>query len=97
MMSRHGATVIATSEVQLELEELQETVRAEGGDIEIAVLDLTDRSATDAFASTVLERHGQVDTLVNGVAILRNTHFLDLSQDQVEQTLEVMLLVLRCG
>ena len=92
MMARHGATVVATSEVGHELEELEGTVRGEGGEIEIAVLDLTDRDATEAFAADVLDRHGRVDTLVNGAAILRNTHFLDLTQDQVEVTLEVMLV-----
>ncbi len=92
MMARHGAKVVATSEVGHELDELKATVRGEGGDIETVVLDLTDRETTEAFAADVLQRYGQVDTLVNGAAILRNTHFLDLSQDQVEQTLEVMLL-----
>lgn len=92
MMARHGANVIATSEVEHELKDLQRTVRAEGGAIEVAALDLTDRAATEAFAADVLERHNQIDTLVNGAAILRNSHFLDLTQDQVEETLEVMLL-----
>ena len=92
MMARHGAKVVATSEVEHELRDLQSSVRDEGSDIEIAVVDLTDRGATASFAAGVLERHGRVHTLVNGAAILRNTHFLDLTQDQVETTLEVMLL-----
>ena len=92
MMAEHGATVIATSEVEAELEDLRRTIRDAGGEIEIVVVDLTDRAATDRFAASVLERHGRVDTLVNGAAILRNTHFLELTQDQVEQTLEVMLV-----
>ncbi len=92
MMARHGARVIATSEVAHELEELQRTVQDEGGEIEIVVLDLTDRKATEAFGADVLARYGRVTTLVNGAAILRNRHFLDLTQDQVEVTLEVMLV-----
>ena len=92
MMARHGAKIVATSEVRHELEELEATVRGEGGEVEIAVLDLTSREATESFAADVLERHGRVDTLVNGAAILRNTHFLDLTQDQIEMTLEVMLV-----
>lgn len=92
MMARHGAKVVATSEVGPELAELRETIQAEGGEIEIDALDLTDRAATEAFAAGVLDRHGQVDTLVNGAAILRNTGFLDLNQDQVEATIAVMLL-----
>ncbi|CAN5514419.1 SDR family oxidoreductase [soil metagenome] len=92
MMAQHGATIVATSEVGPELVALQETVQAEGGGIEIDGLDLTGRAATGAFAAGVLDRHGRVDTLVNGAAILRNTNFLDLTQDQVEATIEVMLL-----
>lgn len=91
MMCRQGAAVVAASEVGQELAGLQRTVREEGGDIEIAAVDLTDRDATDTFAAGVLDRHGPVDTLVNGAAILRNRHFLDLTQAQVEETLEIML------
>lgn len=92
MMAAQGAAIVATSEVEQELYALREIVAGEGGTIEIRVLDLTDRVATEAFAAGVLERHGRVDTLVNGAGILRNIHFLDQTQDQVEQTLEVMLL-----
>lgn len=92
MMAKHGAMIVATSEVEHELVELRETVRKEGGEIEIVRLDLTDRAATETFAAGVIERHGRVDTLVNGAAILRNRHFLELTQIQVEETLEVMLL-----
>ena len=35
MMARHGTQVVGTSEVEAELEELRETVRDEGGEIEI--------------------------------------------------------------
>ncbi len=92
MMARHGAWVVAISEVVDELEGLKETVRREGGDIEIAVVDLTDRSATREFVASVLEQHGRVSTLVNAAGILRNQHFLEQSQRQVEDAVEVMLI-----
>jgi NAD(P)-dependent dehydrogenase (short-subunit alcohol dehydrogenase family) len=67
-------------------------VRDEGGAIEIALLDLIDRKATGAFAASMLERHGRVDTLVNAAGILRNSYFLEQSQQQVEEGMAVMLL-----
>ncbi len=92
MLARHGAHVVATSEVTVELEELRMTVGAAGGSLETAILDLTDRAATEAFAASVLARHRRVDVLVNAAGILRNQAFLDQTQDDVEVTLEIMLL-----
>ena len=65
-LASYGALVIATSEVEPELQDLADTVRGEGGQIEIQVVDLTDRAALDAFTAGVITHHSHIDTLPSG-------------------------------
>lgn len=91
-LAAYGATVIAVARTQSELVELADTVRAAGGAIETMVADLASPDETARLAADVLSRYGGVDALVNNAAILRMTAFLDLTEHDFDETIEVNLL-----
>lgn len=65
--AQEGAKIFA---VDLRMDTMTETLalaRAEGGDIEPYICDVTDRSAVEAMVAQCQERFGTVDILVNNV------------------------------
>jgi NAD(P)-dependent dehydrogenase (short-subunit alcohol dehydrogenase family) len=91
-LAAYGAAIIAVARTECELADLAEAVRAAGGDIETIVADLASPTQTARLAAHVLTRYGGVDALVNNAAILRMTAFLDLPEDEFDETIEVNLL-----
>src|ERR671917_819410 len=58
-----GARVVVCGRREEPLEETAAT--AEGGRVEPLVCDIREEEQVDGFVSTVLERHGRIDLLVN--------------------------------
>jgi NAD(P)-dependent dehydrogenase (short-subunit alcohol dehydrogenase family) len=46
--------------------------------------DVSDRAAVDAVAARVLERHPEIDLLVNNAGIPARSHFLDADPERIE-------------
>ncbi len=86
-----GAQVVAASRTGSELADLEQTIQSEGGQVDVHSVDLTDLDANDRLAADVLDRYGTVDILVCAAAILRNTPFMELTDQEWDQTLAVML------
>ena len=91
-LAGYGATVIAVARTEMELAELAETVRASGGEIETIIADLASPAQTARLAADVTTHYGGVDALVNNAAVLRMTPFLDLAEEDFDETIEVNLL-----
>ena len=67
LLAEHGAHVVV-ADIDAELAEASVgAITAAGNQAEAVVMDVRDRDAVRALASTVLERHGRVDVLVNNV------------------------------
>jgi 2-hydroxycyclohexanecarboxyl-CoA dehydrogenase len=67
LLAAHGAHVVI-ADIDADLAESSvAAIAAEGGNAEAVVMDVRDRAAVRALASTVLDRHGRVDVLVNNV------------------------------
>jgi NAD(P)-dependent dehydrogenase (short-subunit alcohol dehydrogenase family) len=66
-MAAHGARVVIAEIDETLAESTVSAITAEGGHAEAVVMDVRDREAVRSLASTVLERHGRVDVLVNNV------------------------------
>jgi NAD(P)-dependent dehydrogenase (short-subunit alcohol dehydrogenase family) len=62
-----GATVIATFRKQPELDDLVRAVGADGRRLSGSQLDVTDEAAARALVTSVVEKHGRLDALVNTV------------------------------
>ena len=67
LLAAHGARVVIAEIDETLAESSASAITAEGGAAEAVVMDVRDRAAVRALASTVLERYGQVDVLVNNV------------------------------
>lgn len=68
-----------------------ETIEADGGEAVAAVTDVSDPDDVDAMVETAEEAFGQVDILVNNVAISDRDHFLDLDVETFDQIMAVNL------
>ena len=65
-----GAHVLLLARSQKALEEVDDTIRAQGGKASLIPLDLADGKAIDALGPTLYERFGKLDVLVGNAAIL---------------------------
>jgi len=80
--------------VDVRAESLAETATLAGaGDrLSTHVVDLTDRAAVTALPAAVVERHGQVDGLLNVAGIIQQfVPFADLEYAEIERVLSVNL------
>jgi 3-oxoacyl-[acyl-carrier protein] reductase len=63
--AQHGASVWACDVVEDELAETRRLCAAAGGTCTVAMVDVTDRAAVDAFVSNAVATTGRADILVN--------------------------------
>lgn len=85
--AREGATVVASGIEREELERAVQALVADGLRVEAAILDVTDRPAWTATLDALLERHGQLDVLVNNAG---TGEFAGLEETTLEQWRRVL-------
>lgn len=69
-LARRGWRVIAVARAQKALEQLDDRIRAEGGEATLAPLDLRDLNAIDQLAAPLFERFGKLDGLAACAGVL---------------------------
>jgi len=86
-----GIRVCATCRDETVGKAAQQTLKAEGLELEFRVMDVTNRAGVMALAADLLEQHGQVDILVNnaGIALDKWRSALELDPQLIRQTMEV--------
>ncbi len=67
------------------------TIEAQGGSATSIHLDVTDKSAVDAAADTVVERHGRVDILVNSAGSAFRSPAEDFPEDKFDFIVDLNL------
>ena len=65
-----GAHVIAVARTQGGLEELDDDIRAAGGEATLVPLDLTDMAGIDRLGGAIHERWGKLDVMIANAAVL---------------------------
>jgi short-subunit dehydrogenase len=75
-----------------ELTRLADELRALGGKVEIAVVDLGDQDASEQVAESAAAKLGQVDVLVNNAAVELQRRFHTLDVSEIEQVIRVDLI-----
>jgi len=89
-MAAEGAAVIACDTNSCA--DTVSSVRANGGQIDSTVTDITDMSSCSAMAEFACERFGRIDVLVNNAALyagLQGARFEDLPENQWDQVMQV--------
>ncbi|MDX7952814.1 SDR family NAD(P)-dependent oxidoreductase [Lichenihabitans sp. Uapishka_5] len=69
-LARQGAHVIAMARTQGALEELDDTIRGEGGEATLVPCDIADFDAIDRLGAAIHERWGRLDILVGNAGVL---------------------------
>lgn len=86
-----GADVIATSRTEDSVTETATKLRNIGSKTVEQVCDVADRASIDSFRETVFDEFNSVDILVNSAGIAAREEFLELSEDQWSDVLDVQL------
>lgn len=69
-LAREGAHVILVARTQGGLEEVDDAIRAQGGQASLVPMDLRDFDAIDRLAAVIGERYGKLDILVGNAGVL---------------------------
>lgn len=93
-LAREGAHVIALGRTQGALEELDDTIRQEGGAATLVKLDLRNGADVDRLGPTLFARWGRIDVLVASAGVLGSlTPIGHISDAEWGEVLEVNLSV----
>ena len=86
-LARHGAHVVITARTQGGLEEVDDTIRSQGGGATLLPLDLLEGDKLDTLGPSLLERFGRLDVLVHNAGALGRltpaSHILPRDWEQV--------------
>lgn len=88
-----GASVAFTyKHSQKEAQELVSLIQNQGGWINAYPLDITDFSAIDSLAQTVVQKYERVDILINNAGIVKDALFLNTTDEAWQEVLTTNLL-----
>jgi 3-oxoacyl-[acyl-carrier protein] reductase len=83
-LCQDGFRAVALDRLE-EVHAVAASLRAQGADVESAVVDIRDR----ASIASILERFAPLDVVVNDAAITSTHHFEDLTEEQFRETFDV--------
>ena len=89
-LAAQGAHVVAAARDQ-NASETVAAIEAAGGRAELASVDVTDSASVDALVRVTLERHGQINILVNNAGIARDQLLLRMKRDDWDQVIATNL------
>jgi len=92
LLAGQGAHLVLTDIRKDKLEELQKAIETEGIEVRIVEHDVTQLESWDALMNGVLHAFGKVDVLINNAGVVQPGAAWDISQEKVEQQLNVNLL-----
>jgi NADP-dependent 3-hydroxy acid dehydrogenase YdfG len=91
-LAKGGAGVVLSGRRAAPLEEAAAEIRATGGAVETAPLDVADKDAVARVAADIVARHGRLDILVNSAGINLPTRFWKtLTPESFQQIVAVNL------
>ncbi len=88
-LAEAGADVVIASRNREQCDAYAATLREEGWRAEGAEFDQGSRESIDRFASTVLNKYGHVDVLVNNAVRRSPTHYTEASESEWDEVLRV--------
>lgn len=88
-LSRQGHHLFIGARRQEKLTTLQTELQAEGGDVEVMALDVTQQADLQRIVAAAQERHGRVDVLINNAGVMPLSPLAALKIDEWDRTLDV--------
>ena len=90
VLAERGAHVVAAARDRNAADTVSAITEA-GGKADFAPVDVTDSAAVDALVKSTLERHGQINILVNNAGIARDQLLLRMKRDDWDQVIATNL------
>ncbi|PJJ63603.1 SDR family NAD(P)-dependent oxidoreductase [Compostimonas suwonensis] len=90
-LAQEGASVALHDRRRDDVEELYDAIRREGGDAEIVTGDIAAPGGARSIVGQAVKALGGLDLLVNNAGIMSTTAFLDLSEDEWRNVIDVNL------
>ncbi|MEO0230462.1 MAG: 3-oxoacyl-[acyl-carrier-protein] reductase [candidate division WOR-3 bacterium] len=90
-LGNHGYLPVITARKLDELEKAKESLRENGIDAEILVLDVSDYDACKKAVDEVLKKFGRVDALINNAGITRDKLFVRMNPQDWEEVIKINL------
>ena len=88
-----GALPVLVGRTTGKLENVRAEIKSQGGSSDIVRADVTDYESMKNLVDTVLEKHGQIDVLVNNAGFTsQNRYLLDTTYTEAEDVVRVNLL-----
>ncbi|MCB0965573.1 MAG: SDR family oxidoreductase [Ilumatobacter sp.] len=84
-----GARIVVVGRDATKGEDAAAQLREEGGDVQFAPCDASDRAELRALVDSVVASHGRIDVLVNGAGVNSTTPFLDIDNDELERIVAI--------
>lgn len=88
-LGRAGARLVIGARRTGHLQELAQEIRAEGGQVEVQPLDVTDRSSVEQFVSCALDAFGRVDVIVNNAGVMPLSLLASLKVEEWDRMIDV--------
>ena len=89
LLAQKGATVVLAARREDRLNDLKESIEADGGTALAVPTDVTDRDAVKALAQAALDAYGRIDVLVNNAGIMPLTMLHNMQTDDWYKTVDV--------
>lgn len=86
-----GCRVLISSRSEKELETVEDEIRSRGGLALPLSLDLSKPGAARRVTDAALRAFGTIDILVNNAAVLHNTPFLDVTEEEWDRVMAINL------
>lgn len=91
-LAKAGAKVVLVGRNEEKANEKLEVIRAAGGDGYFAHADAGNRSSLNELLNSVVEQSGQVDILINGAGINSPSPFVEITDEEAMNILNVNLV-----
>lgn len=87
----HGANVVVADVDEARAQGTVDEIGDAGGEATAVRVDVSDESSVESMVAATESTYGPVDILVNNAAVTERTHFLDLSAEEFDRSVDVNL------